>query len=306
MIFEKPEIFYKKFPYKYWLFKAEMLYNMIESGEKDFHDKDGNIEALGGNVKEYQQMLKYELHFTYYHQAEALFELVFALERVLHESEYVWLEMSQYKPGDMRRFAKKINRISKGSDELRGKKIDLTDGTKISFYEWLIFDVFVPEMEKTEQQVKTSIEQVDSIVQLAANDLAEKKEYNAFKHGMRVLHVFKKFNISDSENQKFDINFDLKNSFTYINYPKEDKEKGTNEGDIQAITKGYNPKQDLLKIKLITLLMAGIIESRKARFFGNGKFMEFLDFDIDKKLNELSPQISNLIYTLHANSDNNE
>ncbi|MAL17928.1 MAG: hypothetical protein CL670_07225 [Balneola sp.] len=302
MIFEKPEIFYKEFPYKYWLYKAEMLYKMIGDDESLLHDSDGNLEALGGNEKEFKQMLKYELHFTYYHQAEALFELIFALEKVINDSKYVWLELSNVKSGDMHRFNKKVKQISDGSDRLRDKKVDLTDGRKITFYEWLIFDVFVPELEKTDQQVKTSIEKVDSIIQVAADDLASKKEYNAFKHGMRVLHLFKYFKISDKEQQKFELNFDLSNSFTYINFPKENEEEGTKGGDIQAVTKGYSPKQDLFKIKLITFLMSGIIESRKMRYFGKGKIMEFFEYDILEKLNELRPKTENITYTLHADS----
>jgi len=306
MIFDKPEIFYKEFPYKYWLFKAEMLYKMIESNETAFHDKDGNLEALGASSKEFQQMLKYELHFTYYHQTEALFELIFALEKVMGESKYVWLEMSQYKAGDMQKFAGKIKRLANGSDELRSKKVNLTDGRKISFFEWLIFDSFVPKIEKSEDQVKVSTEQVDDIILFSAKDLSDKKEYNAFKHGMRVLHLFDNFKIGDKGKNKFELNFDLENSFTYLNYPKDKQRSDGKAGDVQAVTKGYSPKQDLMKIKLITMLMTGIIEVRKMRFFGTGRIMEFLEFDINKKLAELSPRTENLTYTLHAKSEDDD
>lgn len=300
MIFDKPEIFYKKFPYKYWLFKAEMLYNMIKDDASDFQDNDGNLEALGGSVKEFQQMLKYELHFTYYHQVEALFELIFALEKVMGESKYVWLEMSQYKSGDMQRFAKKIKKLANGGDDLRSKKVDLTDGREISFYEWLIFDAFVPEIKKNEEQIRLSSEKVDEIIKFAAKDLSDKKEYNAFKHGMRVLHLFDKFSIGDKKTNKFGLDFDLKNSFTYVNYPKNKQKSDGKAGDVQAVTKGYNPRHDLLKIKLITMLMSGIIEVRKMRFYGKGRIMEFQDYDINEKLNELKPKIDHLTFTLHA------
>ncbi len=306
MVFDKPEIFFKKFPYKYWLFKAEMLYNMIEDDASDFHDKDGNLEAIGGNVKDFQQMLKYELHFTYYHQAEALFELIFALEKVMGESKYVWLEMSQVKYSDMRRFREKINRIANGSDELSSKKVNLTDGRDISFYEWLIFDAFVPELEIREDSVNISTKKMDEIILFAAKDLSDNKEYNAFKHGMRILHLFDHFSIKDKEKNKFEFKFDLKNSFTYVDYPKDKQRKDGKAGDVQAVTKGYNPKQDLLKIKFITLLMTGIIEVRKMRFFGNGRIIEFQKFDLIKKLNELRPQTEHFTYTLHAKSDEDE
>jgi hypothetical protein len=303
MVFDKPEIFYKQFPYKYWLYKAEMLYNMIESNELDFHDKDGNLDALGGSVKEFQQMLKYELHFTYYHPAEALFELIFALEKVMGESKYVWLEMSQYESGDMVRFREKINRIANGSDELSSKKVTLTDKRDISFYEWLIFDAFVPELEISEERVNISTKKADEIILFAAIDLSDNKEYNAFKHGMRILHLFDHFNIKDKEKNKFEIKFDLNNSFTYVNYPKDKQRSDGKAGDVQAVTKGYSPKQDLLKIKLITMLMSAIVEVRKMRFFGTGKSFEFVDYDIQNKLDELKPRTEHVTFTLHAKLD---
>ncbi|MDZ7717754.1 MAG: hypothetical protein U5K72_02900 [Balneolaceae bacterium] len=131
-------------------------------------------------------------------------------------------------------------------------KINLTDGRDISFYEWLIFDTFAPKIDKSEEQVKLSTEKADEIIQFAAEDLADKKEYNAFKHGMRILHLFDNFSIKDKEKNKFDFKFDLKNSFTYVNYPKDKQRSDGKAGDVQAVTEGYNPKQDLLKIKLIT------------------------------------------------------
>jgi hypothetical protein len=306
MVLENPEIFYKHFPYKYWLFKAEMLYNMIEDDASDFHDKDGNLQALGGSVNEFQQMLKYELHFTYYHQAEALFELIFALEKVMGDSKYIWLEMSQVKSGDMSRFRKKINRLANESDELRDKKVNLTDGREITFYEWLLYDAFAPENNITEDSVNLPAQKADEVIQFAAKDLANKKEYNAFKHGMRILHLFDSFKIHDTEKEKFELNFDLKNSFTYVDYPKDKQPKGKKAGDVPAITKGYSPKQDLMKIKLITVLMSAIIEVRKMRFFGTGKSFEFADFDIQRKLDELKPHTEHVTYTLHAEPDNDE
>jgi hypothetical protein len=275
---------------------------MIGDDKKAFHDKDGNLEALGGNEKEFHLMLKYELHFTYYHQAEALFELIFALEKVISESKYVWLEMSNFKPGDMKRFAKKVSRLAEGSNELKAKKISLTDGSEISFYEWLIFDVFVPEIEIDKDRIDLSTEKVNDIIKFTAKDLSEKNEYNAFKHGMRVLHLFSNFSIKDQERNKFAVNFDLTNSFTHIIFPKGDEEKGIKKGDVQAVTKGYNPKQDLLKIKLITFLMGAIIEIRKNRFFGKGKVVEFLEYDISKKLYDLRSKTDHITFTLHTES----
>jgi len=120
---------------------------------------------------------------------------------------------------------------------------------------------------------------------------------------MRILHLFDKFSIADKETNKFELDFDLKNSFTFVNYPKDKQKSDGKAGDVQAITKGYKPEQDLLKIKLITILMSGIIEVRKMRFFGKGRIIEFQEFDINEKLNELKPKIDHHTYTLHAEKE---
>lgn len=294
MILEKPEIFYKIFPYNYWLFKAEMIKSMLENGER-FQDSEGNLKKLGGDLKQYQQMLKYELHFTYYHQAEALFELIFALEKL--DNKHVWLILSKPEKGQMRKFAQKVSHIAKNSSELKDKMVDLTDGSKIPFYEWLLYDAFQHGIE--EDNLKITLEKVDDIIQMTAKDLTDKGQYNAFKHGMRVLPLLKKFSVSDKEQEKTYMNFDLDNSFTYLEFPKEDEEKGIKKGDIQEITIGYSPEQDMLKINLITMLMTGIIESRKAKFFGEGKKIQFRDFDILKEVKKKNIGIHQLVFTHH-------
>jgi len=269
---------------------------MLDNNEA-FKDSNSNLNSLGGSLKEYQQMLKYELHFTYYHQAESIFELIFALEK--HDSKDIWFYLSKPEKGRMWKFAKKVNDISECSSILRDKKIELKDGRKVSFYEWLMFDSLFPYTELDEEKAVITYNKIDDIISFMANDLSEKGEYNAFKHGMRVLPLIKDLKFEEAKKKKVLFKFDMANTFTYLNFPKEDPQKGINKGDVQEVTMGYNPEQDLIKINLLTTLLTNIIESRKKRFFDEGKIIQFLDIDIWKMLDDKQPKMSDFTLTHH-------
>jgi hypothetical protein len=160
----------------------------------------------------------------------------------------------------------------------------------------LLYDAFEHEIE--ENDLKITLEKIDDIIQMVAKDLADKGQYNAFKHGMRVLPLLNKFSVSNKEKEKTYMEFDLENSFTYLDFPKEKE-----EGALQEVTIGYSPNQDLLKINLITLLMTGIIETRKMRYFGDGKLVQFADLDIIKKAQKENMGMHRMVFTHHFDED---
>lgn len=293
MIVDKPEIFFKGFPYKYWLYKAEMIKSLLDSNEK-FQDSNGTLEIFDGSLKEYQQMLKYELHFTYYHQAEALFELIFALEKL--DDKYTWLILSESYQ-HQKKYAKKINEIADGSNKLFEKDVKLKSGKSLSFIEWLLYDVYGEQIPS--DYLKTSLVKAKEIIQITAEDLADKAQYNAFKHGMRVLPLWKYFSINAKNKEKRGVKFDLENSFTFLSFPKD-------RSKIDEITIGYSPDQDLLKINLITLLMNGIIGIRKDKYFnkGKGQLFHFADVDFKKKIQKANIGIHRIVHTTHFNNEN--
>jgi hypothetical protein len=293
MIVDKPEIFFKEFPYKYWLYKAEMIKSLLDNNEK-FQDSNGTLEIFDGSLKEYQQMLKHELHFTYYHQAEALFELIFALEKL--DDKYTWLILSEsYR--HQKKYAEKINEIAGGSNKLFDKEVKLKSGKSLSFIEWLLYDAYGEQIQSDE--LKTSLVKAKEIIQIIAKDLSDKAQYNAFKHGMRVLPLWKYFSIKAKDKEKKGVKFDLENSFTFLSFPKD-------RSKIDEVTIGYSPDQDLLKINLITLLMKGIIGVRKDKYFNKekGQLFHFVDVDFKKKIQKANIGIHRLVHTTHFDNYN--
>lgn len=294
MIVDKPEIFYKEFPYKYWLYKAEMINSLLDS-DKKFQDSNGTLEIFDGSLKEYKQMLKYELHFTYYHQAEALFELIFALEKL--DDKYIWFILSESYQ-HQKKYANKIKNIAEGKFKLFDKEVKLKSGKSLSFIEWLLYDAFGEKIQSDE--LKISLSKAKDIIQIIAEDLADKAQYNAFKHGMRVLPLWNKFSIGIKDKQRKEFNFDLENSFTFLSFPKD-------RSKIDEITIGYSPDQDLLKINLITLLMKSIIGVRRDKYFNNkkGQLFHFVDIDFKKKIMKENTGVHRLVYTSHFDGNNN-
>lgn len=288
MILKKPEQFYKLYPYHYWLLKAETIKGLLDNNST-FQDSEGILEAHGADQKNYQNMLKYELHFTYFQQIEALFELIFALEK--QDNKYLWLILSEsYK--HQRRYSKKIEQLANGSEALLDKKIELTDGCTINFYKWLLYAATDHELNK--EEVDITVKKTHELVLMAAKDFNDRGQYRAFKHGMRVLPAWTNFSITKHKSNDEILSFDLSNSFTYLNIPA-DREK------VEEVTIGYNSKRDIKKISLITMLMSGIIESRKGRFFGEGKIVHFVDFDLDEFINKEKISMQKMVVTHRFN-----
>jgi hypothetical protein len=271
MITEEPEIFYKLYPYEYWISKANMLKSKIDNGDSAYDDI--GMGAYGSDPDRYQKMLKYELHFTYFQQVEALFELLFALQTL--EDKYIWFNLSD---ANGRESYGKINEIAEGELDLNDQDVELKNGQTLPFLVWSLYLCYPEDLSK--KSITKSIEKTKRLLTLAAKDFADRSAYNAYKHGMRVLPMLDSFSFSDSESKEKLVSFDLSNSYSYLDIQKD-------EGFYKEITTTYSVEQDLFKIQVMTLIMANIIESRKAKFYDEDtiKVNTFADIDLVEKVN---------------------
>lgn len=274
MITNKPEVFYKIFPYKYWLLKAEMLNNQLANLSEGV-ELFNNNPYLRGSEKDLEMMLKYELHFTFYHQVEALFELIYALKHF--DNKGVWINLSKPEKGHPNKLGEFIKKISEDSKDIFEKEGTLSNGDKINFIEWLIYETLGSNFDK--EAVKSSVQKTKTILGIIARDLSPKDEYNAFKHGLRVLPLWEKFVISEKDDPEKKIEFDLSGCYTYLKFSRD-------RTSVEEIASRYNTDIDLKKIYLTTIILGGIIESRKQRFYGDGQIQHFTDFDISELLKE--------------------
>ncbi len=88
-MFRKEEVleFYKQYPIDHWIYKVTIFKNIIDNYDSI------SATILGDLVdvidKDCINMLKAEIHFTYFQIIEALFELIFALEK--RKDKLLWL-----------------------------------------------------------------------------------------------------------------------------------------------------------------------------------------------------------------------
>jgi len=99
--------FYKFYPSDHWKYKATMLKNILEKYEEV--EDILNLGIIDVIEEDYKKMLKVEIHFTYFHMVEALFELIFALEKLDDKKLWLYLSISR---GDQ--LKERIPKIAKG------------------------------------------------------------------------------------------------------------------------------------------------------------------------------------------------
>jgi len=257
MITEEPEILYKLYPYNHWVTKANMIKSKIDADATAYDDI--GIFAHGSDNDRYQRMLKYELHFTYFQQVEALFEILFALQTL--DDKHIWFHLSNANWSE--NYAE-IRRIAEGKLDLDEQEVELTNGKKLSFLEWALYAGYSHNF--SDQNLKNTIKITKRLLRLAAQDFSDRDAYNSYKHGMRVLPLFgtgggfsNYMDISDAKTAQKLSEIDFSNSYTYLDIK--------NKKEFSEVTITYNPEQDISRIRFISLLMFNIIKTRRAKFY---------------------------------------
>jgi len=272
MIEKEPEIFYKLYPYDFWQNKANMLKSKIDkkSGASD----DVGIFGQGSDQKRYQRMLMYELHFTYFQQVEALFELLFALQN--KDDKHIWLYLSN---SNWQENFKKIKKIGYGELDLDSQIVELKNGETRSFLEWAFYAGISHKMSK--ENLQNTLTKAKRLLQQAAKDFVDRQSYNAYKHGLRILPLLESDNLKDDLITEVIGENDFSNSFTYLDFKKD----GSGFSEISV---SYNPEQDIERIKFMSLLMVNLIRNRRSQFYKEevNVFTAFTKLDPVDHINE--------------------
>ncbi|WP_421774251.1 hypothetical protein [Gracilimonas sp.] len=278
MIEKEPQIFYKLYPYDHWLNKANMLKFKIDSGSTAYDDI--GVYAHESNDERYQRMLKYELHFTYFQQVEAIFELLFALQNL--DDKHIWIYLSQ---ANGRENYSKIKSISEGELDLDEQKVHLTNGKTRSFLEWAFYAGNNHQMHNDE--LRESINKSNRLLKQAATDFVDRESYNSYKHGLRVLPLLDEVGRNDPRiAQKFNER-DFANSFTYLE---------NNNKRLSEVTVTYDSNQDMERISFLSHLVMNMITMRRVQFYKEDimSFTRFSKMDPVEKINASHQKIKHI------------
>lgn len=267
--------FYKYYPIDHWIYKANMLKNIIDN----FNSlKNAILKDLGDVIEEdCIKMLKAEIHFTLFQMIETLFELIFALEK--RDDKKLWLYLSlSYRAPKVK--YKRIEKISKGEIEFLENQIKLPSGKEIP----LIHYIFYFGLEELPiKEINKNFEKIKQILVIFAETFTDRIEYNAYKHSLKFFQT--SMGIEFGELKKSEMipihRFSSDNTFAFLYNDK---------GLIKKIFKSFDYEIDFEKIKICHCLISNIINSRKTSFFDKGgkvkcAYFDRVDFNLLNKTN---------------------
>ncbi len=278
---KKDEIleFYKYYPIDHWIYKANMLKNIIENFDSI---KNVILKDLGDVIEEdCIKMLKAEIHFTLFQMIETLFELIFTLEK--RDDKKLWLYLSlSYRIS--RATYKRIEKISKGEIEFLDKQIKLPSEKEIP----LIHYIFYLGLEELPiKEIKENFEKIKQILVIFAETFTDRNEYNAYKHSLKFFQTSMGVEFGGlKENKMIPIHrFSSDNTFAFLYNDK---------GLIKKIFKSFDYEIDFEKIIICHWLISNIINARKRYFFNRGGKVKLAYFN-----KENFDRLNKANYTLH-------
>lgn len=253
--------FYRYYPSDHWIYKATMLKNILENYEnvKDIL----NLEIVDVIDDDYKKMMKAEIHFAYFQMVEALFELIFALEK--YDDKKLWLHLSLSRGHQLK---KRIPKIAKGELDFLDQMITLKGGYELPFIQYVFFfgkkfpvTILINKKEKlvvNQEILEKNFEFIKQALKILAKDYQDRIDYNSYKHSLRYFHYpveIELGKLSRKEIRTPIIKFRAEDSFTFLCRNKE---------CVELKTKGFDWKQDYKKIILCHDLIMNIINTRKA------------------------------------------
>jgi len=249
--------FYKRYFLDYWEIKYIFLKNQFEKyiSEKN-PPKIEELDYIQYLEKKIPTYLKYEIHFLKFQIIEALFSLMFALEE--GDNVNLWFNLSFTKDFNRRSF-KVYDKIAQLRDFYSMKRYLEQE---IQFEEkslplWkFFFFLTIKDKKKNWELIKDNL--ILLLVQLASQ-FNERKEYNAYKHGLRCYRSLLDLTFQSKYTKK---TLSAKDGMHFLTTKEED---GNTKVDIMF--KAFSPKEDLYFIEYTYKLIRNIIIFRKAYFF---------------------------------------
>jgi hypothetical protein len=253
------ETFYSSYLEDYNAYKLLMLTSILKNLER--FENDYFSEVDGYKRDNFSLVLKTEIHQSYFHSVETLFELIFAL---LPENEVVTDNQILYRlaNSDWKKNFNTIRKISQDKNELNflDEVVSLSDNIQISkghyvFYFGLYRNSKIqPELLNA---IPISLENIKCGLFILAKDFTNRDIYNSYKHGLRLIPALKNIFLLDRKTMQEIVKFDLSNSITYMTVNEKDK-------SIKYTTKNYDIWRDIELSKFAIGLISNIINLRRA------------------------------------------
>lgn len=249
--------FYSGYAYDYFIHKSGTLQAILENFEQ-FKESMLNNYITGIDEEDYTRFIKSEIRVTVFQSIETLFELILALDPKggkLKDCQLLEnLSISSWQDNYRR-----ILSIATDSESLNFlNALVKIGGEDIEVWKY-IFYFNMKVRDEHAQMLEESKQGIQLFLSGIAKIFSVREEYNAYKHGVRILNTFKSFQIIPSDQSSEGMTFDLKDSVSFF-FERKHKEKN-NEYVVK--TKVFHTNRDLRIINLCGFLISNIIQIRK-------------------------------------------
>lgn len=296
-----PSIFYKTFQKDYHKIKAIYLKGILDNIQKyesDFFDED--YKDVDQN--DFKIAIKSDLRQTYFHAIETFFELFLGLNpkgKKPYMDRNILFTLSNTNFTETYSKIRKISESNKGLDFLNEK-------TKYNDYEVTIgqylFYTGIIKNDKLNNEflnkINNSLEVIKIAIKILANDFVKREEYNAYKHGLRIIPATEKLAFADPDTLEIKLEMDLSDSMSFYAKTK-DKEK------LKVVTKVFDSERDYKMTILCSKLIHSILFYRRVsmRFESDKNKFEkipvlFFDKDWVNDCSKINVEFQDFIHTI--------
>lgn len=258
--------FFKLYQVDYWLYKQSMLKGYLDSYDELKEDFQRLVKKV--DDVDYINMLKLEIHFTYFQMIEALFELIFAVETAYEkkDDQSLWFYLSF---SDWRKNLRRIENISNRNESILYKQVGKDN--QRSFLQYIFQFIYDPVLDPALNEKQ--IDNMRSSLIIFAKDFSDRNEYNAYKHSLRLYHSPMKMAIAREGTTNFEILGQTDNAISFLEKDKD--------GIIYETSKGFDPERDYNMSLLIDILIKNIINTRRSYYLNEDMpYYSFVELDL--------------------------
>lgn len=267
--------FYQRFDDSFLLNKAETLLFVAENYEKykEFAVANGGSEE--GIDKKFAEALRAEVHFTEFHQFEGFFALLIAMFQELPH----WVYLTTYETREIKDKVRAF--IDRDIKTVTNGQLNTLD----EFVDWSVYSGFISNEPEKAAKWQTNLDNVIWLLKSMAEKYNEAQEYNAYKHGLRVLtgHTFFRVHLSDNPTGGF--GYESDDSLMFLEVEKLTEPQ--NYRVVHEVYKHFNPIESINHIAFMSAVLETVKATRLARLKGetDTRLNVFISMNKDEMLN---------------------
>lgn len=261
--------FYRDYDPDFLWNKAQTLRLVTENLDEFKEFLKRTVGTDEGIDQKFVEGLNAEIHFTELHQFECFFALLLAVFQNMPH----WIYLNEYRPGAIRQKAQEF--LSRDIDRLTNDSVRDID----EFLLWAVYMGygFLPSSDVYEQWSE-NLRGLEWMLERLAAKYIEGVEYNAYKHGLRLLTGPSYIGVFPENQPEKGFHRQSDNSLRFLEIKKGPKGKTARQ-----TVKHFDPEDGIGNLSFMNLVLGIVKTCRLARLRGETKLDESFIINMDKE-----------------------